>query len=174
MGIPVQAPAAGALGREVGVDAGGLSGPPAQGAAGNFQGGVQRADVVEDQGGALPQQAAQSVHVGDLDVLTPTGCGGCQVGGGVQVCAVLQTSQLRVREAAAQDEGEQLARGEQPVAEAGVGHGPETELGAQGFWAGPAEGLLDLLDKLVVHGFRLPPAYAAWPWRAVGGGPPRR
>jgi hypothetical protein len=48
----VQAPAAGVLGGEVGVDAGGLAGPPAQGAAGDFQGGIQRADVVEDQGGA--------------------------------------------------------------------------------------------------------------------------
>lgn len=126
----MQAPAAGVVGGEVDVDPGGLTCPPAQGTAGDFQSGIQRADVIENQGGALPQQPAQPAHVRDLDALTPARCGSGQVGAGVQVFALLQTAQLWVGEAAAQDEAEQLARVEQPVAEAAVGHAPEAELGS--------------------------------------------
>ncbi|HWR46573.1 MAG TPA: hypothetical protein VN327_02975 [Pseudonocardiaceae bacterium] len=63
-------------------------------------------------------------------MLSPAGPGDGQIVAGVEVFTVLKAAQLRVGKAAAQDDIQQGGRVEQLVAEAGVGHAPESELGA--------------------------------------------
>lgn len=111
------------------------------------------------------EQAAQPAHVRDNDALAPPGCGGSQIGVGVQILAVAQAAQLRIGEAAAQEEAEQRSWREQPITETGVGHGPDAELNTQGLGASPAEGFLDLLNKPVQHVCSSLLLSVAWPWR---------